>query len=69
MSIGEFLIKKGYGKNIHELKKKLYKTGTVSKIGLEFLVNGKKITDINYQLKNSDVLCFLHNGMHKYIIE
>lgn len=69
MNIAEFLINEGYGKNIHEIKKKFYKQNEIKSFGFEFLVNGKKITDIYYQLQIGDDFRFLLDGLHKYIIK
>jgi hypothetical protein len=68
MTIAEFLVTKDYGKNVHEVKKKLYKTNEVRKIGFVFMVNGEKVTDINYLLNTGDELFVLYNGRHKYTI-
>lgn len=68
MTIAEFLVYKEYGKNVHEVKKKLYKTNEIRKIGFVFMVNSKKITDINHLLNTGDELFVLYNGRHKYIV-
>lgn len=68
MSIAQFLVSNGYGKNIHEIKKKFYKVNEIAKVGFVFMVNGKKITDINYQIYTGDELWFLLDGKHKYVV-
>lgn len=69
MTIAEFLVIKEYGNNVHEVKKKLYKVNNLGiKVGFVFMLNGKRITDINHIINTGDEL-FLAYDFKKHIVD